>query len=462
METTIRLIDGKRCIYNYIKEKSDPIKNNFYFHGFGRKFLDNDGNVVEVEYYINNVIHYVRLLKDDKIISRYATGELYEEYMFDNKEYKRFNQNGKEIVNVIIIDNDAVVFDKLSVYICINRNMSMNDYMITHNYEETLIYNFNYGTYCYIHDDNEQVVEELIRKEDLFIRKQSDYYTYHTDPNCFVESYVNNETYSEEMMIPFVETIEYRKYKIGDYIVLRSNLCQEIKLNDKLNDYENIPAYIEYGKLIIHYKDGIMHCENNYAVVMNENGIIHQMYKINGLLHKFNDNPSFVLMHENYSKKLWCVDGKLHRENDCAVEIIINNKIKRYFYLDGKKIMFEYYEDNELIEKKCFDDNETVHTRYRNEKIIYRRYVVNGEYIIREDDIDESIELTNCGTCCVCYEDNELRKIKKCSHIICINCLSAWLEKKNTCPLCRGDINDYVDHESNMDVIPVIIIMIPV
>ncbi|PIA64471.1 hypothetical protein AQUCO_00100150v1 [Aquilegia coerulea] len=47
--------------------------------------------------------------------------------------------------------------------------------------------------------------------------------------------------------------------------------------------------------------------------------------------------------------------------------------------------------------------------------------------------------------CPICLDDikegDEARTIPSCKHIFHNNCISKWVEKKKTCPLCRLDMN---------------------
>ena len=43
--------------------------------------------------------------------------------------------------------------------------------------------------------------------------------------------------------------------------------------------------------------------------------------------------------------------------------------------------------------------------------------------------------------CCICHCSN-IDFITKCNHKMHLNCLNTWLNIKNTCPLCRTNLND--------------------
>ena len=44
------------------------------------------------------------------------------------------------------------------------------------------------------------------------------------------------------------------------------------------------------------------------------------------------------------------------------------------------------------------------------------------------------------GECGVCYDMKPLIKMN-CSHSFCNGCISEWIKKSNTCPMCRSVIN---------------------
>lgn len=43
--------------------------------------------------------------------------------------------------------------------------------------------------------------------------------------------------------------------------------------------------------------------------------------------------------------------------------------------------------------------------------------------------------------CAICLNDKiENPRKLSCGHYYCLDCLKIWMEKKNTCPLCREEI----------------------
>ena len=53
-------------------------------------------------------------------------------------------------------------------------------------------------------------------------------------------------------------------------------------------------------------------------------------------------------------------------------------------------------------------------------------------------------QLSTNNRCVICQEDNFSLPIRKtfCNHLFCSDCISQWLKKHHTCPLCLYDLND--------------------
>jgi hypothetical protein len=77
-----------------------------------------------------------------------------------------------------------------------------------------------------------------------------------------------------------------------------------------------------------------------------------------------------------------------------------------------------------------------------------------GNHYIGIKDIDECapiciIDSEKKISCAICLEDITLqtntRKIKKCKHIYCSDCISKWFETHKTCPICKAEADAEVD-----------------
>lgn len=59
-------------------------------------------------------------------------------------------------------------------------------------------------------------------------------------------------------------------------------------------------------------------------------------------------------------------------------------------------------------------------------------------------------------TCVICQEDNFTLPIRKtlCNHLFCSDCISQWLKKHHTCPLCLCDLNDIlIDIKNDVSIV---------
>jgi hypothetical protein len=58
---------------------------------------------------------------------------------------------------------------------------------------------------------------------------------------------------------------------------------------------------------------------------------------------------------------------------------------------------------------------------------------------------EQATDTKEDDTCRICLESlrgqQDLRKIKKCSHIFCGECIQTWLTENKTCPLCNVDVS---------------------
>uniref|UniRef100_A0A915KV06 RING-type domain-containing protein n=1 Tax=Romanomermis culicivorax TaxID=13658 RepID=A0A915KV06_ROMCU len=54
----------------------------------------------------------------------------------------------------------------------------------------------------------------------------------------------------------------------------------------------------------------------------------------------------------------------------------------------------------------------------------------------------DSVDLHNCGPqCSICYCPFENPVQLECKHIYCEDCISTWLDKEKTCPICRARVD---------------------
>ena len=50
--------------------------------------------------------------------------------------------------------------------------------------------------------------------------------------------------------------------------------------------------------------------------------------------------------------------------------------------------------------------------------------------------------IRSCDTCCICYDDIQLKTVAPCcSNAFCFACLTRWLARNQTCPLCKSSLH---------------------
>ena len=58
--------------------------------------------------------------------------------------------------------------------------------------------------------------------------------------------------------------------------------------------------------------------------------------------------------------------------------------------------------------------------------------------------------------CSICLEEIINKSTTNCNHSFCFNCLNEWLSKnKNTCPICRRQLKNYINNGNNTMIISI-------
>ena len=64
------------------------------------------------------------------------------------------------------------------------------------------------------------------------------------------------------------------------------------------------------------------------------------------------------------------------------------------------------------------------------------------------ENLSESLSIEN--ECCICLENKDQLIKTNCDHFFCEKCILEWFGKgNNTCPLCRKEINFFLDENNN-------------
>ena len=60
------------------------------------------------------------------------------------------------------------------------------------------------------------------------------------------------------------------------------------------------------------------------------------------------------------------------------------------------------------------------------------------------ESVTERVLFTDAAVCSICIAPHEPRgSVKlKCGHCYHLPCITRWLERANTCPVCRGNVED--------------------
>lgn len=58
--------------------------------------------------------------------------------------------------------------------------------------------------------------------------------------------------------------------------------------------------------------------------------------------------------------------------------------------------------------------------------------------------------------CSICLEEIINKSTTNCNHSFCFDCLNEWLSKnKNTCPICRTQLKNYINNGNNTKIISI-------
>lgn len=69
--------------------------------------------------------------------------------------------------------------------------------------------------------------------------------------------------------------------------------------------------------------------------------------------------------------------------------------------------------------------------------------LINGmeRYLFRRSPVLKNPTLKIDGYCTICMQNELISPLKTpCNHIYCYDCISRWLEKDESCPICRRDL----------------------
>lgn len=83
--------------------------------------------------------------------------------------------------------------------------------------------------------------------------------------------------------------------------------------------------------------------------------------------------------------------------------------------------------------------------------------IINSIPICKYRKEEGLIEGTECSICLGEFcEDDNLKLLPKCNHAFHISCIDTWLGSHTSCPLCRADIEQTNNNESDHHLLPVV------
>jgi len=114
---------------------------------------------------------------------------------------------------------------------------------------------------------------------------------------------------------------------------------------------------------------------------------------------------------------------------------IVNNSI----FLDNNKYLINCVNGDRMVLEFIYDSAPscTMCNTITNKKILKKDINNVLGHTIQYKKI-KSNSNSSCSICLDYYMDNDkIRVLSKCKHIYHKNCIDKWVQKNNTCPICR-------------------------
>ncbi|CAI6342924.1 unnamed protein product [Macrosiphum euphorbiae] len=101
------------------------------------------------------------------------------------------------------------------------------------------------------------------------------------------------------------------------------------------------------------------------------------------------------------------------------------------------------------IEKSQNEQDEILTVRRKLEK--QTTYYDFCKHLLNIDPEDSGLWYFTGDECPVCLEKyKNMAKLNRCQHLLCVNCLTSWLETSHSCPLCINEIIGYDIFDSTL------------
>ncbi|NBP66317.1 MAG: RING-H2 finger protein [Bacteroidetes bacterium] len=99
-------------------------------------------------------------------------------------------------------------------------------------------------------------------------------------------------------------------------------------------------------------------------------------------------------------------------------------------------------DDNSILNMFQFNQNENEFDEYEYYSNLCES-IGNHTIFTDPDDVSTFIDSTdlneNCTICLESMNDKLIRSLNICSHKFCSECITTWLDKHKTCPICKKD-----------------------
>jgi hypothetical protein len=230
----------------------------------------------------------------------------------------------------------------------------------------------------------------------------------------------------------WLKLFEHTKYTT---LIITNNKFNNLSKKCIIYDYKSIKEIknINWYR-IIYDLDDIKNINNDLFDLQSKNKWIHISKNDN------NTNTYYTFL------KILLTDKNLH------LPLYKNESLTEYELLEDYMTKLDDINQLVKINRIKYDLTEL-------DKIIVKYVNYDKLDSIKLNNLLNKVTKTNT-TCPICINNINNICITECNHIFCIDCILNWLSKKNTCPLCRTEINIeklLIDIDKNIQKINILI-----
>jgi hypothetical protein len=176
-----------------------------------------------------------------------------------------------------------------------------------------------------------------------------------------------------------------------------------------------------YEKIFYLVKSLCKFLQGRYGGIISPND--ENLSKIQSLWPIWNKECSFIYK--------FCTDKKSVKPHLDVIESIIDKKNIIEINLECLRLEYNEIKKNSKIEKSSF-----INLLEQNKNLIKENERLRNKYEKSED------------RCPICLENVDNYIVTVCNHKFCNDCFLPWIEKENTCPICRYNLISPVDSKS--------------